>query len=227
MGEKIINESLQGIKHGKFLGVEGESKIYEIKGNPTQVLVSFDSKVYGKTPELRLAYAKHLMLTHQKVPKSVGLARISRVGMLNNNVNGCMERIKGDKAHDLNEHYNGFSKRLSSLATIPSKHYQKLIKDQLILHANYLGNNSEKPNTILYNNQGFFFINLLLGDHIGSHVPSFINSKGIFTYFKRAISPENRKHIFTIVKKLQTAGDSINENFVTELRDFLEGRTLV
>ena len=198
---------------GSLIGSGGNSHAYEIKGHPELIIITRGSTGFGSGSKDELRYVNQLYLTHQKVPSDVHLARIVEVDMKNGLVATVMQRARGHPLHDRkSESYRMWSDRLEELANAPQSHYDRLIHDMKVLHHSGLQVDPSKPDNMFYDhNFGFTFIDLDLGNYVGSLEVPLIYTYNLFSRFREQISKRDANNILKIMGKLRKAGDMRHE----------------
>ena len=168
-----------------------------------------------------------MKLIHQKIPQSVHLARILKVGFKNSLVALVMQRARGKPLHNRRaENYLLWSKRLYEFAVAPQSHYNKLIKDLFSLHKFGLANDPSKPDNIFYDlDFGFTFIDLHTSNYLGSLIVPLIWTPNLFTNFKNQLTKTDVENIQKIIKKLKRAGDIQDTYMISQINEAL-GRVL-
>lgn len=221
--ERIHN--LDKYELGSLIGTGGNSHAYEIKGHPGLIMITKGSTGFGSGSKDELRYVNQLYLTHQKVPSDVHIAKIVEVGMKNGLVATVLQRARGHQLHNRkSESYVEWSDRLEELANATQSHYDKLIHDIRVLHHFGLQMDPSKPDNIFYDpNFGFTFIDIDLGNYIGSLEVPLIYTYNLFSRFRKQISKRDANNILAIMEKLRKVGDIQNEYMISQIGSVING----
>ena len=187
---------------GTFLGRGGNSKAYAVKGHSDLVILS---STYN------IDFFRHMIQKAEfcaKVPTSVQLARIIKVGVMDETVSWLMTRAPG-KPVNINRYkkYAIWLSHIHILADAPLEHYAKLVSDVAILAQHSVAVDPSKSDNIFYHpHYGFTIIDPVVDSNAKYH--SLVGPLCCYQRFMSDLDTVGAGYVLQVCEKLKAAGDS-------------------
>ena len=196
---------------GDPIGEGGNSRAYEVKGHPDQILLQLVTGFFMKTPEnLQRAVVTGNFVKERmaELPEDVQAARILEAFTEDGEYFELQERAAGKPLHDRDEETEEWLECLQALANAPLDQYKKMIRDLRAITDVGLEVDPSKPDNIFYDaDAGFTYIDLTIPTREAVAYSPFVQL--VYGYSRKAqFTEEANTAIRTITKKLREAGDA-------------------
>ncbi|PIR47601.1 hypothetical protein COV06_02875 [Candidatus Uhrbacteria bacterium CG10_big_fil_rev_8_21_14_0_10_50_16] len=196
---------------GNPIGEGGNSRVFEVKGHPDQVLLRVVTGFFKKTPEnlsKRVAEGNAVKQRMAALPQDVHVAKILKAFVEGTDYYELQERAVGKPLHDRNEHAEQWLERLKLLANAPLDQYERMIHDLNTLTDVGLEVDPSKPDNIFYDaDAGFTYIDLQIPSRAAIAYTPFVQL--VYGYSPAAqFTEEANTAIRMIEQKLREAGDN-------------------